>query len=337
MKLAYLVVLSPAAGWSLFRAKDEATFSGDLGDMGLKMVGVKDGLVYKAPALSESANDIIRKYTKNTIVEVAWVQDFSASQIDDLPNLRGQIPATFATLKGKFKDSRFGLVGFVDKPIEPHGSNSSADYCNRIKYPLTSNVDKIVKALSIAVVHSGRDWPESQLHAMLGTALNRTMKWSAYGDAKDGRKILKFMIVVTDAGFHVAGEADLPPNNGDGDEDCIGEDYPSIAQVSGALEKKGIIPIFLTVKDVAPVYRQLVKKLNNNGAVGVISSDSSNLEEAVLRAMSPYIGNPQSCVESPDCCYGKACCEDSPDCDSDSEVVIRIHHKPKRLQVFVSN
>jgi len=278
----------------------------------------------------------LRTLTRNHILELAWVQDFSASLIDDLPILRAQIPTAFSDIQEAIPDSRFGMVGFTDKPLEPFGSNSSMDYCFRVKYPLTASVANIQKSLESSVVHSGRDWPESQLHALLGTVLSPDMRWSTYLDAKDGRKISKVVVVATDAGFHLDGDSNLPANNADGDEDCLGEDYPSLDQINRALDGTGVIPIFLTTKEVAPVYRQLVKNLGNRGSVAIIPQNSDGLENALVKSLMAVLGESADCAHHADCCYGEGCCQDS-SCDGEAEVVIKIYHKPKHLQLLVEN
>eukprot|EP01055_Gregarina_sp_Pseudo9_P000599 Gregarina_sp_Pseudo_9__598@NODE_1382_length_1647_cov_393_258706_g1288_i0_p1_GENE_NODE_1382_length_1647_cov_393_258706_g1288_i0NODE_1382_length_1647_cov_393_258706_g1288_i0_p1_ORF_typecomplete_len312_score48_32Integrin_beta/PF00362_18/3_8e41VWA/PF00092_28/0_056_NODE_1382_length_1647_cov_393_258706_g1288_i030938 len=271
----------------------------------------------------------------NTI-DLMWLQDFSSTYEDDLANLRRELPAVMEDLKAIFPHSKFGLGGFVDKPTGEFGYPESSDYCYQLKYPLTRYTERVEMALKLAQVHSGNDWPESQLHAMLGAALSNDSHWSPLPLTPNGYKIHRLMVVATDSLFHQAGDSKLPANNADGVEDCLGEDYPSVKQVADALERSHITPLFLVSEKVAPWYRGLVKDLGDVGVVVTVAEDSSDLADAVTLAINLALGNgcsePEACpggCRGVDCCSGVLACKDSPA----AAVFIKMDHVPKNIKI----
>ncbi len=99
-------------------------------------------------------------------------------------------------------------------------------------------------------------------------------------------------IVITDASFHEEGDfADFcrvaPPNDGDAvtENNGLGEDYPSIAQIKTSLqEKPEIIPVFLVADDCRYVYEQLVEEVQR-GTVVNLSLNSSNFLSAIQEGL----------------------------------------------------
>jgi hypothetical protein len=92
----------------------------------------------------------------------------------------------------------------------------------------------------------GNDAPESQLEALMQVGLRQT-------EVDYRPDSARFVVLFTDAPFHVAGDGAvagiLTPNNGDtilnGTPPGTGEDYPFIAQVKTTLENANIIPVFV--------------------------------------------------------------------------------------------
>eukprot|EP01054_Gregarina_sp_Poly1_P001686 Gregarina_sp_Poly_1__1685@NODE_1432_length_4160_cov_258_183728_g950_i0_p2_GENE_NODE_1432_length_4160_cov_258_183728_g950_i0NODE_1432_length_4160_cov_258_183728_g950_i0_p2_ORF_typecomplete_len303_score51_90Integrin_beta/PF00362_18/2_2e44IFR3_antag/PF14754_6/0_42_NODE_1432_length_4160_cov_258_183728_g950_i016632571 len=270
-------------------------------------------------------------------IDLMWLQDFSASYEDDLVNLRRELPAIFEDLKSIFPHSKFGLGGFVDKPVGDFGYPESSDYCYELKYRLTRYIDRIALVLENAHAHSGKDWPESQLHAMLGATLSNETKWSALPMTPNGYKIHRLMVVSTDAAYHQAGDSKLEPNNADGVEDCLGEDYPSVEQVKNALDKMHITPIFLVTNEVAAVYRGLVKALDNNGVVFPVKEDSSDIAAAIEKSINLALGN-DCATNDEQCsagCNGVDCCEGAFDCDETqgAAVLIKLDKVPHQIKL----
>eukprot|EP01053_Blabericola_migrator_P005651 Blabericola_migrator_1__5650@NODE_286_length_10380_cov_74_401920_g236_i0_p3_GENE_NODE_286_length_10380_cov_74_401920_g236_i0NODE_286_length_10380_cov_74_401920_g236_i0_p3_ORF_typecomplete_len302_score49_70Integrin_beta/PF00362_18/2_2e42_NODE_286_length_10380_cov_74_401920_g236_i075658470 len=268
-------------------------------------------------------------------IDLMWLQDFSNTYSDDLANIRRSLPLIMEDLKAIFPHSKFGLGGFVDKPLGEFGYAESSDYCYELKYKLTRYVDRITLALSKAQVHSGNDWAEAQLHAMLGAALSNQTSWSNLPMTPNGYKVHRLMVVNTDSGYHKAGDTQLPKNNADGVEDCLGEDYPSVEQVSKALATQHITPIFLVTEEVAPLYRGLVKLLDNNGVVYPVASDSSDLDTAVEKSINIALGND---CEDELCslgCFGEDCCDGAYACNDQpaAAVVVKLDHMPKSVRL----
>eukprot|EP01057_Protomagalhaensia_wolfi_P006285 Protomagalhaensia_wolfi_Nauph_80__6284@NODE_965_length_1848_cov_226_147595_g730_i0_p1_GENE_NODE_965_length_1848_cov_226_147595_g730_i0NODE_965_length_1848_cov_226_147595_g730_i0_p1_ORF_typecomplete_len306_score51_74Integrin_beta/PF00362_18/6_7e42_NODE_965_length_1848_cov_226_147595_g730_i01711088 len=270
-------------------------------------------------------------------IDLMWLQDFSATYEDDLTNLKHELPNLFDDLRAIFPHSKFGLGGFVDKPMGEFGYEESSDYCYHMKYPLTRYTSHIQEALELSKVHSGADWAESQLHAMLGAALSKETRWSELPMTPNGYKIHRLMVVNTDAGYHQAGDAtSLPSNNADGVEDCLGEDYPSVEQVAEALNQEQITPLFLVTEEVAPLYRGLVRALGDNGVVYPIADDSSDIATATQHAINLALGNP--CGDNEICsagCYGTDCCDGEFECNNDpaAAIVIKLSSVPKQVKV----
>lgn len=273
----------------------------------------------------------------NTI-ELMWLQDFSATFENDYTNLKRQVPDAFEELKKIFPHSRFGLGGFVDKPMGDFGFLESSDYCYQLKYPLTRYTDHVKLALEKSQIHSGKDWPESQLHAMLGASLSPDTRWSANPLTPNGYKIHRLLVVATDSLYHRAGDSDLPVNNQDGVENCLEEDYPSVDQVAAALDRMQITPLFLVTEDVAPWYRGLVKDLRNHGVVYPIKKDSSDIGKGVLEAVKLALGG--TCDEKDECsigCRGAQCCGGSFKCSENppAAVLIKLDNAPKEIKVHL--
>eukprot|EP01056_Protomagalhaensia_sp_Gyna25_P005602 Protomagalhaensia_sp_Gyna_25__5601@NODE_773_length_2646_cov_832_530495_g606_i0_p1_GENE_NODE_773_length_2646_cov_832_530495_g606_i0NODE_773_length_2646_cov_832_530495_g606_i0_p1_ORF_typecomplete_len304_score37_63Integrin_beta/PF00362_18/2e41_NODE_773_length_2646_cov_832_530495_g606_i015592470 len=271
-------------------------------------------------------------------IDLMWLQDFSATYEDDLINLKRELPNLMEDLKAVFPHSKFGLGGFVDKPMGEFGYEESSDYCFHMKYSMTRYTSRIREVLELSKIHSGADWAESQLHAMLGAALSNETRWSELPMTPNGYKIHRLMVVNTDAGYHQAGDASLPANNADGVEDCLGEDYPSVEQVAEALNQQQITPLFLVTEEVAPLYRGLVRALGNNGVVYPIANDSSDIGIATQHAINLALGNP--CGNDDMCsigCYGTDCCDGEFDCNNDpaAAIVIKLSNVPKQFKVAI--
>lgn len=268
-------------------------------------------------------------------LDLLWVQDFSLSFENDLPLLRQQFPDAIEELKWTFPHSRFGLAGFTDKPLEKFGYEVSKDYCYQLRYKLTRYTSRLRESFDAAKTHSGGDWPESQLQAMLTAARSNETNWSETDETPNGYLIHRLMVIVTDAGYHQAGDSKLPPNDGDGVVDCLGEDYPSVEQVKDALSARSITPLFLVTADVAPIYRRLVRDLGNNGVVWKIENDSRNVRNALTSAISAVLNNDCDGERCDGGCVGENCCNGE-HCDAEADaVLIHIDQMPKNLRVIV--
>lgn len=149
---------------------------------------------------------------------------------------------------------------------------------------MTNNVTTVKDKIFGFEAFGGNDGPESQLDALLYTALD--------SGGNLGYRVGSFRVVflATDSVYHVAGDrAAVSPsntiaNNGDGVIDPY-EDYPEIGQVKTALEANNIIPIFLVMNNVVADYEKLVTKLGR-GDVLTLGSKSENVADAVKEAIA---------------------------------------------------
>ena len=215
------------------------------------------------------------------VADILLTQDLSGSFSDDLPNVRAGFAGLYSSLNADGRDIEFGVASFVDKPFLPFGDVDYGDYVYQTNQSISGIQSQTQFTLDGLGTRNGVDYPECQLEALLQLA-NRPadVGW------REGAQ--RFVVLSTDAAYHQAGDAALngyswPVNNGDGVVDV--EDYPSIGHVKSALEAAEITPIFAVTSDVVSIYQQLVTLLGR-GAVETLSSDSSNLTQAILNGLS---------------------------------------------------
>jgi hypothetical protein len=100
----------------------------------------------------------------------------------------------------------------------------------------------------------------------------------------------KFVLLFTDATAHLAGAyAGAGPN--DYDAFLENEDFPALRELGDLLEAQGVFPIFAATAGLVSYYQSVVDGWGF-GAVTTLSSDSSNISDAVqaaLRAASPDV------------------------------------------------
>jgi Ca2+-binding RTX toxin-like protein len=232
--------------------------------------------------------------------DIVFLQDLTGSYLEDLPRLKVLLPAVvnrvtnpnLTTIFGN--DLQFGLASFKDKPVPPLGS--TGDYVYQKEVSLTTNAALIKTTVtgdplipgSGFVASGGADEPESQLEALLNTALDNSIGYRA------GSK--RIVILATDASYHVAGDLKkarptdptVVANNGDG-VSSANEDYPDIAQVQAALIANDIIPVFLATSGVKSIYDGLVGSLGR-GIVTTLDSNSENVADVIKFAIAKANG-----------------------------------------------
>ncbi|MEH1832223.1 MAG: hypothetical protein V7L29_09140 [Nostoc sp.] len=222
------------------------------------------------------------------VSDIVLLQDLTASDEQQLVELKAVLPATVNRLTNPIlasifgNDLKFGIASFKDKPIPPLGGY--ADYIYQAEVPLTNNVTTVKDKIFGFEAFGGNDRRESQLDALLYAALD--------SGGSLGYRVGSFRIVflATDGVYHVAGDraavspSDTIANNGDGVIDPY-EDYPKIRQVKTALEANNIIPIFLTTSDVVADYQGLVTKLGR-GSVLTLGSKNENVGDAIKEAIA---------------------------------------------------
>lgn len=178
-------------------------------------------------------------------------------------------------LKGKV---RLGLGTFEDKP-----SGQAPDiYTYKHHASLTEAFAEVLKSLRRTSTYGNYDVPEAQLEAMLEAA-------GRAGSIGFKQGAARFLVVVTDAAYHEAGDYSGPPEDGRADGDPTNEDYPSVAQVRAALAGSDLIPLFLVAGGEEGTYRDLVRQLGR-GTVARLDGSSQNLLQALDSAVEKVCG-----------------------------------------------
>ncbi|WP_419904887.1 hypothetical protein [Kiloniella sp.] len=207
--------------------------------------------------------------------DVFMVQDLSGSFYDDLPNVKEQLPTLIDGLNAEY-DVAFGVGSFVDKPMAPFGYEGY-DYAYKTDQAISSDTATVTDAMNALRTYSGSDWPESQLEALVQVAL----RGEEIG-FRDGTQ--KFVVLSTDAPFHVAGDYEGAVAN-DLDTELEDEDYPDPADVGALLEAAGIIPIFAVTSPYLTTYQDLVDSWGF-GSVTELASDSSNIMDTITSGLT---------------------------------------------------
>lgn len=222
-------------------------------------------------------------------LDIFLLQDLSGSFIDDIPVLQSLVADLVDSIETEQPDSKFGIGTFVDKPIEPFGL--PGDYVYFTNQQLTDNEDQfslsINNLFALVTEKAGNDSPEAQLEALLQVA-----KRDAGIGFRDGAR--RVVVLATDETYHRAGDGAaagiFTPNNLDavldGNPPGTGEDYPSVADVRKALVEADLIPIFAVTGDRLGTYQNLVANDLGFGTATVLSSDSSNIVEAISTGLN---------------------------------------------------
>lgn len=217
-------------------------------------------------------------------LDVQFLQDLSGSFGDDIATVRGLVPQIVTALQAVQPNSRFGSSSFVDKPVSPFGAAGEWTYNTLL--PLTANVASLTTTYNSMVIRNGMDAPEAQIEGLMQLCL-RPVEVGFRPDSA------RFVVLFTDAPFHVAGDGAaagiLTPNNGDaiidGTPAGTGEDYPMITQVKAAVEAANVIPIFAIAGGFESTYQGLVTQLGR-GAVVTLTANSSNVVAAVSTGLA---------------------------------------------------
>ena len=181
-------------------------------------------------------------------------------------------------------NAQFGIASFIDKPIRPFGD--FGDFVYRTDLSVTNSRTDLINTVNSLTTNNGVDFPEAQLEALqqIGLRADGEVGYRDQTGASDDPQ--RFLVLSTDATFHVApeGPGGAPPNNGDTNIEF--EDYPSIAQVKSALQAANIFPIFSVFDQGGSkaAYTSLVTELGF-GAVVDLSPNSDNLVNAIISAL----------------------------------------------------
>ncbi len=217
-------------------------------------------------------------------LDLQFLQDLTGSFGDDIAMVRGLVPQIVAAVQGVQPDSRFGVSTFRDKAFGSFGS--AGDWVYEQTLALSADAAALTAAYTAMVASGGADGPEAQIEALMQLSLRSAT-------VGFGLNAARFVVLFTDAPFHVAGEglaAGIPlANNGDavldGTPAGTGEDYPAIAQLKLALEGANIFPIFAVAGGNDLAYQTLVTQLGR-GAEVTLTADSSNVVAAIVAGLS---------------------------------------------------
>ena len=237
---------------------------------------------------SEVENELVDLGTGGTItsaLDVQFLQDLTGSFADDIATVRGLVPQIVSALQAVQINSEFGVSTFRDKPIGSFGS--AGDWVYTTDQVLSANTATLTAAYNAMVASGGNDAPEAQLEALMQLALRATTEVGFQNNAA------RFVVVFTDADFHVAGDGAAAgittANNGDAiiAGGGIGEDYPMIAQVKAALEAANIIPIFAIAggPSIEASYQGLIGSLGR-GTMVPLTANSSNVVAAITAGLA---------------------------------------------------
>lgn len=236
--------------------------------------------------LSEVEHQSVDFGTGGTVsakLDVQFLQDLTGSFFDDIDTVRALIPQIVSALQAVQSNTEFGVSTFRDKPIGQFGAPD--DWVYLTQQALSTDTAALTAAYNAMVANNGNDGPEAQIEALMQLALRATSEVGFSANAA------RFVVLFTDADFHVAGdgalEGILTANNGDAilDGNGIGEDYPMVAQVKAALEAANIIPIFAVAGGYESTYQGLASALGR-GTVVTLSSDSSNVVSAITTGLT---------------------------------------------------
>lgn len=215
-------------------------------------------------------------------MDVQFLQDLSGSFGDDIATVRTLVPGIVAVLQAVQPNAQFGVSSFIDKPVSPFGA--VAEWVYQLELAQTTLAASLTAAYAAMTTRSGLDAPEAQIEALMQLALHAT-------EAGFRTDAARFVVLFTDAPFHVAGDGAAggitTPNNGDGLFPGGGalEDYPAIAQLQAALVAANIIPIFAIAGGVEASYQTLASQLGR-GAVVTLTANSSNIVTAITEGMT---------------------------------------------------
>ena len=217
-------------------------------------------------------------------LDLQFLQDLTGSFADDITTVRALVPQIVTTLATVQPDSTFGVSTFRDKAIGSFGG--VGDWVYRQDVGLSKDIPALTAAYTGMVASNGADGPEAQIEALMQLSLH-------VADIGFRTNSARFVVLFTDAPFHVAGDGAAAgittANNGDGVLDGTppgtGEDYPAIAQLRTALEAANIIPIFCVAGGNDAAYLNLVTALGR-GAEVTLSADSSNVVAAITAGLT---------------------------------------------------
>ena len=216
-------------------------------------------------------------------LNVQFLQDLTGSFADDIAMVRALVPDIMTALQAIQGGAAFGVSSFRDKAIGTFGS--AGDWVYRTDATMGTTPAALTAAYGAMVASGGNDLPEAQLEALMQLGLRAGTEIGFQSNAA------RFVVLFTDASYHVAGDGAAAgittANNGDAilDGGGIGEDYPVIGLVKSALDAANIIPIFAVTGGFETTYQNLVTGLGR-GTVVTLAANSSNVVTAITQGLT---------------------------------------------------
>jgi cell division septation protein DedD len=247
-------------------------------------------------------------------IDLMILQDTTGSFDDDLPNVSKNIPVIVERVLEQNPGSWFGATEFKDKPYRDLGEPN--DFCYRLSSKMTPDVEEFQEAYDKLYASGGGDLPEAQLHALINVVSDPAVGWRAINnhlkEPSDQFAAARMIVVSTDAvphdplDYEMYHEDPLPedprppmfmpafPDSLDSisiSDQCRIYDYPSMEQAAAVIKGTDAQIVFLVPQTETAAVEKW--KLFNEVYLGqpssflqFISSDSSNIVEVILQAVS---------------------------------------------------
>ncbi|XP_062853098.1 integrin beta-7 [Trichomycterus rosablanca] len=233
-------------------------------------------------------------------IDLYYLMDLSYSMKDDLEKIKNLGEEILKKLQEDSQTVRIGFGSFVDKEKLPYVSQVRSrrqnpcptrfDTCQpaftfRNVLPLTDKANEFKRKVSTQKISGNLDSPEAGLDAIMQAAVcQEEIKW---------QNVTRILVYTSDDTFHMAGDGRLAgifkPHDGhchlksDGFYDGNAFDYPSVGQLSRALQANNIQLIFAVTEKIFPSYQALSTFIPQS-VVGVLKDDSSNVVQLISEA-----------------------------------------------------
>jgi subtilisin family serine protease len=223
-------------------------------------------------------------------MDVVFLIDTTGSYGDDIDSLQSKADEIIDNLSGRGINVQFGVSSFADFPFSPYGDNIHGDEAFYLNQAITGDIELVKTAIDNLdnPLHSGADFPESQLEALyqVSTGNGKNLNPSEDDDYDDLGELkpvnigwrtgaAKIVILATDAMFHKS-------------EDPFSS-YPgaSTSEAIEALQNNGITVIGLDSGHTNGDLEEITDA--TNGALFALSSDSSEIAEVIIQAIDEQL------------------------------------------------
>lgn len=243
---------------------------------------------------------VVVKMPENYPVDLYYLMDLSGSMVEDLKKFPALGESIAKEMKNITSNFRLGFGGFVDKPrapyidTQPQSLVSVPAFGFHNQLGLTEDFRDFQRTVERVNISGNVDNPEGTMDALMQIAVcPKEIGWT---DKQSARRLV---IVITDAGYHVAGDGLLggvvKPNDGH----CYTAngrytastimDYPSPGFLKKILIDEQVSPIFAINQNKSEVFKQFEELVHffgdESGAVAaLLKEDSSNIVQLIRQA-----------------------------------------------------